>query len=220
MRKALGHTTNADRPEAGFLRDDASLLVLLVTDEVDCSIRPEFEEAVFADDGNKAFWTDPTASFPTSAVCWNAGVECFGDPSGYDDCVAADKDVWGNPASPVNAVLYPMSRYQGVLSAIEQSKRAIDDGHDVAVLAINGVGLDGTFHYADVTDSDPDFQNSFGIGPGCTGPGDPGELSTGVPPVRIRQLAEHMSTDPFGSICAESYDAFMLDTVERFVGGC
>jgi hypothetical protein len=222
MRSGLARTTNPNAPEAGFLRDDASLLVLLITDEVDCSVRPEFEQAVFAEDGTKAFWADPQAAFPTSAVCWNAGVECTGDPSDYDDCVPADKNVLGQPAEPPQAVLYPVSRYANTLAAIEQSKHAIDPGLDVAVLAISGVGLDGTITYADVGDTDPSFQDSFGIGPGCTAPNplDPGEPVTAVPPVRVRAVAEALSTDPLSSICAENFDDFMLATLERFVGGC
>jgi hypothetical protein len=118
--------------------------------------------------------------------------------------------------------MYPISRYVNALAAIEESKRAIDPGLDVAMLLLTGVGLDGTITYADVTDTDPAFQDSFGIGPGCTteNPLDPGNPSMAVPPVRIRELAEHMSTDPLGSICADDYNLFVLDALERFVGEC
>jgi hypothetical protein len=219
MRGALARTTNPGLPEAGFLRDDASLLVLLVTDEVDCSIRPEFEQQILGDDSDKVFWSDPSANFPTSAVCWNAGVDCSGDPSSYDDCVAANKDVLGSPTGPLESVLYPVSRYANTLEAIEQSKRAIDPGLDVTVLSINGVGLDGTITYADTMEQS--FQDAFGIGPGCTGP-ELGfdEIGTALPPVRIRELAGQLSTDPFGSICADDYDDFMLAALARFVDGC
>ncbi|HVH97667.1 MAG TPA: hypothetical protein VM869_03115 [Enhygromyxa sp.] len=220
-RRALARTTNPNAPEAGFMRDDASLLVLLVTDEVDCSVQPQFEEAAFGADGDRVFWENPNASFPTSAVCWNAGVDCVGDPSGYDDCVAADKDLMGNPAAPVDAVLFSVSRYQNILTMIEQSKRSLDDGLDVAVLSIHGVGLDGTITYADVDATNPAFQENFGIGPGCTAVLDPfGEPATAVPPVRIREVAEQLSSDPLSSICAASYDEFMLATLDRFVGSC
>jgi hypothetical protein len=222
MRLALARTSNANAPEGGFMRDDASLLVLLVSDETDCSVRPEHEEAVFSADGDRVFWTDPSASFPTSAVCWNAGIECSGDPSNYDDCVATNKNVMGQPSTPGQAVLFPVTRYTNTLEMIEDSKRAIDPGADVAVLAIAGVGADGTITYADVTDTDPTFQDSFGIGPGCTGPNplDPGSPVTAVPPGRMREVAEQLSTEPFGSICGDDYEEFMLATLERFVGGC
>lgn len=221
MRIALARTTVVNAPEAGFLRDDASLLVLLITDEVDCSVRPEWEEAVFDANGNKAFWTDPNSGFPTSGLCWNAGVECTGDPSDKD-CVPADKNIMGQPAQPPQAVMFPVSRYANTLEAIEASKHAIDPGLDVAVLAISGVNLDGTITYADTADDI--FQNEFGIGPGCTAPNplDPDEPVTAVPPVRIRAVAEQLSPggDPLSSICAESFDDFMLATLEQFVGGC
>lgn len=219
MRTALGRTTDPTAPEAGFLRDDASLLVLLITDEVDCSFRPEFADAVFGVEGNKVFWTDPDAGFPTSGVCWNAGVECTGDPTDYN-CAPANKNVMGQPAQPPQAVLYPVSRYVNTLKAIEASKKAHDPGLDVALLAISGVGLDGTITYADTPNAW--FQNDFGIGPGCTAPNplDPGSPVTAVPPVRIRAVAEQLGPDPLSSICAENFDDFMLATLDRLVGNC
>jgi hypothetical protein len=220
MRLALARTTDPGQAQAGFLRDEASLLVLLVTDEADCSSKPEFSE-IFLDTGPKSFWSNPESPYPTSAVCWNAGVECSGNPSNYDDCVAANKDVFGQPAAPGDEVMFPVARYKNLLAEIEQSKRAKDPGLDVAVLAVVGVGLDGNFHYADVSNSDPEFQYSFGIGPGCTVMGEPlFGYGAALPPVRIREVAEHMTTDPFWSICSESFDDFMLETIERVVGGC
>lgn len=223
MRRALARTTQPLLPEAGFLRDNASLLVLLVTDEADCSPRPEYQQAIFSFEGNKVFWSDPEFGAPTSAICWNAGVDCFGDPPKYDDCVPADKNVFGDPAAePMDAVLYPVARYQSVLSAIEQSKRAKDPGLDVMLLAVTGVELDGTITYADVGQSDPFWQVEFGIGPGCTKPASAPiyEITSAVPPVRIRDVARHMTSDPLWSICAETFDEFMLATLERLVGGC
>jgi hypothetical protein len=199
------------------LREDASLLVMLVTDEADCSSRPE-AASIFATDGDKTFWSDPDSSFPSSALCWNAGVECSGEPSSYDDCVAADKDLLGQSSAPDDAVLYPVDRYKNLLAEIEQAKRALapDAGLDVAMLAITGVGLDNGFNYAD--SPDPSFQADFGIGPGCESAG----LSDlrALPPVRIREVAEHISVAPFASICADDYSGFMQGVVEQFAGGC
>src|SRR5690606_25930533 len=75
VARALTRATTPNEPEYGFLRADASLLVLIVTDEVDCSHAPN-HETIFDQAGNKAFWSDPQSAYPTSAVCWNAGVAC------------------------------------------------------------------------------------------------------------------------------------------------
>jgi hypothetical protein len=221
MWKALARTQDPTEPEAGFLRNDASLLVVIITDETDCSHRIDHDD-IFEAEGNKAFWSDPSANFPTSALCWNAGIECTGDPNNYDDCVAVNKNESGELTGPANAVLHPVSRYINTLKAIEASKKAIDPGLDVAVLTIAGVGLDGTLTFADVTDTDPAFQDSFGIGPGCTAPNplDPNSPRTAVPPGRMREVAEGLTTNPFASICADEFDQFMLDALAHFVGEC
>lgn len=221
MRQALLHMTDPMAPEAGFMRDDASLLVVMVTDELDCSVRPEFEEAVFDHNGDRVFWSDPNDNFPTSAVCWNAGVECTGDPSNYDDCVSANNNLLGLPSGPQQAVVYPVSRYVNALAAIEQSKRALDPSLDVAVLSLVGVETDGTITYVGGNPNDP-FVRDFGISPGCTraNPLDPKNPIAAVPPVRIREVAEQLSSDPLRSICESGFEDFMLDAVERLVGGC
>src|SRR5690606_14410266 len=149
MALALSRAADPSEPEYGFLRADASLLVLFVTDEVDCSVHPNYA-TIFDQAGSRACWSDPSASFPTSAVCWNAGVQCTGDPDDLD-CNPADFGENAQPTTPENAVLHPVSRYIDKLTAIEQQKRAIDPGADVSVLVIGGVSTDGTLHSADVS---------------------------------------------------------------------
>jgi hypothetical protein len=221
MALALERAQTPGSPESGFLREDAGLLVIIVSDEVDCSNNKDFAE-IFAQDGNHAFWEDPNAAFPTSAVCWNAGVSCIGDPSGYDDCVSADYDVNGNPTSPDQAVLHPISRYIDILADLEQQKRALDPGADVSVLVISGVGLDGQLHYGDVTNTDPEFQNAFGIGPGCTAPPPMGVdyPITAVPPVRMREVGAALTSEPLASICAASFEEPLADAYQRLFGSC
>src|SRR5690606_20250072 len=78
MARALDNMQNPERPEHGFLRSDALLAVLIVTDEVDCSISPGMGDALFVD---KTFWE---GNLMTSAACWNAGVACSGE-SPFED---------------------------------------------------------------------------------------------------------------------------------------
>jgi hypothetical protein len=210
---ALRRAENVAEDNYGFLRSDASLLVVIVSDEVDCSHDPVYSE-IFDQDGNKAFWSDPASPFPTSAVCWNAGVECIGDPSAYDSCDPTNKDVDGNlGVADADAVLRPLSRYLDLLEGLEIQLQALDPNATVRVSILGGVGLDGTPTYAAAL-NDPDFQTSFGIGPGCTSPG-----INGLPPVRMR----HVSAQTGGtsrSVCADEYASALTEIVEPFIGAC
>jgi hypothetical protein len=190
----------------GFLRATAILAIVLVSDETDCSYNKDYS-TIFEADGNKVFWSDPTAAFPTSAVCWNAGVECVGDPSGYDSCDPVNKDVDGNSdVSDADAVLHPMSRYIGRLQGLEQQKQDFNVDQEVIVALIGGVGSAGDVFYADVTNTDPAFQDGYGIGPGCTAtnPLDANPLMA-VPPVRERVLTETFTADGMYSICEDDF---------------
>ena len=220
-RRALTRALTPGDPQYGFMREDASLLVIIVSDEVDCSHNPEREE-IFSADGNKVFWSDPTSAFPSSAVCWNAGVRCVGDPSGYDSCVAQDYDLEGQLSDSTEAVLWSIDSYRAELEALEQAKRAIDPGADVGLLVLGGVGFGGEVLYAEVGDSDPGHQQSFGIGPGCIAPeplAESGEISA-LPLVRMRELAEGMSSEGIGSVCAPNFSEPFAAALERTIGQC
>jgi hypothetical protein len=199
MYLSLARAENENEANYGFLRPTAILAIVIVSDEADCSYNKDFAD-IFAQDGNKVFWSDPTASFPTSAVCWNAGVECSGDPSGYDSCEPVNKDVNGTAGvSDQDAVLHPMSRYVGRIQGIEDQKKEYNATQEVITVLIGGVASDGSVVYADAID--PAFQDSFGIGPGCTDAGG----ASAVPPVRMRSFTEAFSPESMYSICESDY---------------
>ncbi|WP_146662381.1 vWA domain-containing protein [Enhygromyxa salina] len=201
MYLALTRAQTADEDSYGFMRANALLAVVFVTDEADCSYNKAWA-TIFEQDGNREFWADPADMFPSSAVCWNAGVDCVGDPGSYDACETVNKDVLGNvTADPDAAVLHPLSRYFGQLDQIEQDKQQLNASAEVIVALIGGVQPDGSLLYADVGDSDPEFQHDFGIGPGCTGP--MGEAA--VPPARLRDFTNEYTPDNLHSICATDY---------------
>ncbi len=190
LHRAIERTETPGDPSFGFIRPGGLLAVLLLTDEIDCSYNPT-HEAIFSVEGDRIFWSDPGSEWPTSAVCWNAGVECSGT-SVYDECHAVDLNssgapVQGEPAQ--EAVLRPVSRY------IEQLA-----GRGAYFSAIHGVGADGSPVYAD-SPADPDFQGDFGIGPGCEDSG-----GWAVPPVRVRQVIEAVSgPGALHSVCTDDY---------------
>lgn len=196
----------------GFGRVDSVLAVVMLTDEADCSSNPEWAE-IFSPDGNRAFWSDPAAASPSSAVCWNAGVTCTGDPNQYDGCEPADKDVEGGEATnSAGAVLHPVDRYLERLEGIEAQKQDFNANREIVFTLIAGVqgnGADWSVTYADA--ADPEYQLAYGIGPGCTSMA--GDIA--VPPVRMRALAEAM--DPLGlySVCEADYSAAMASLGER-----
>jgi hypothetical protein len=217
MYLALARAREPTEPSYGFLRPHAMLAVVIVTDEVDCSYDKDWA-AIFSADGNRKFWSDPEAEFPTSAVCWNAGVQCVGDPGHYDDCYPVDLDIEGNPAGPEQAVLHPIARYRDRLQQIEADKKAWNPEAEVMLALIGGVGPDGSLVYAEA--GDPEFQDQYGIGPGCTGPS--GESA--LPPVRIRALVDEVSPGNLHSICAPDYtgalEAIADEIRSRFSPAC
>ncbi len=216
----------------GFLRDEALLAVVFVTDETDCSASYDNQSMMFDRTIASALWSDPNASSPTSAVCWNAGTECEGGPGVYDDCVALDKGWDGEPTEPDDAVLFPVSRYVESLRDTAQAKAARGGTAQVLVAVIGGVPLDypetGAMLFQD---SDmPDFNLEYGIGPGC-GRGTEGVHSPpGIPPVRLRDFAEQFTTEDRNlfSICSPDYtpaleqmvDALETLSVRTCVPGC
>jgi hypothetical protein len=213
MYKALTRVNRDDEDSYGFLRDGAILSVIFVTDEADCSYNDD-HQSVFLPDGDRTFWSLPDEqNTPTSAVCWNAGVQCTGTGT-YEECHAVDLDEQGNEVSASAAedaaVLRPVSRYTSLLQGIEDQKKRNNPTQEVLVSAIAGVPRgypSSDLVYQDAvggTPNDPNFQTNFGIGPGCTS-----AVAEAVPPVRLKEFAEDflVSADDNNlfSVCDEDY---------------
>lgn len=208
MYRALEKAQVTSEGNHGFLRDDALLSIIFVTDETDCSYTPAFRD-MFVDD--RTFWEDPNGLAPTSAVCWNAGVACSGPGPVYDGCEPENYSVDGEPgAADEDAVLRPISRYVDLLERIREDKRRVNEHRDVLVSLIAGVPEnyeqgEVAIPYAEApAGSRQDLD--FGIAPGCTNDED-GSGSTAVPPVRERAVAEAFAGDERNlySICQDDY---------------
>ncbi len=190
----------------GFMRDDALLAVIFVTDEADCSMDDATQS--WLQNFGQVFWTTPDRA--TSGVCWNAGVSCTGGPGIYDDCVAQDKGQDGLPTTDEDeAVLFPVQRYIDLLTDIAEQKQVEGGQGEVLVALLAGVPLDypetGQIVYAD--SPDPDFNIEFGIGPGCGQGTESVTNPPGIPPVRLREFAEAFATEERNafSICSDDY---------------
>lgn len=196
---ALSRSLDPEDPQFGFLRESAHLMVFIFTSENDCSY---LDQQIFFP--GSTFFNDPMDSFPTSAVCWKAGVSC-GDGPGPYACEAADKGLDGGPtASSEDAVLYPTSHYVELLESLRATKRARDQSLRVVVNLVAGVPLG----YPDMPlvfqDSpDPEFQARFGVAPGCVG-----EDVEAIPPVRMLEVAAPFTAEGAPnvfSVCEENY---------------
>ncbi|MBZ5714571.1 hypothetical protein [Nannocystis pusilla] len=208
MYLALAQTALPGSPtNYGFLRPEADLRIVFITDEMDCSYVPEFSE-IFTT--NKTFWEDPDRPDATSAVCFNAGVTCTGGPGTYTECHATNHDVTGAiTGDPSEAVLQPLSKYVQFLQGIQASKTG---GATVRVIGLAGVPQDFEtgevpLVYADHPNAEE--QDLFGIGPGCTAP-DPLVSSdlAAYPPARLLEFAQPFDGQ-FFSICDDDFDAAM-----------
>ena len=199
-----------------FLRDEALLAVVFVTDEADCSTNPAFERAFTTED---AFWNDAEPR-RTSGICWRAGVECPGDGPEYAECHAINRGIDGQAAvADEDAVLFPTDRYINFLDGLraapkDPANNSSDAGpraRDVLVSLIAGVPVGYDEFKAEIPymDAEPGSvqQINFGVAPGCTITED-GVLSTAIPPVREREVAEAFARDDkrnLFSICQDSY---------------
>lgn len=200
MYLALQRSRDPNAAEFGFVRPEANLLIVLDTSEADCSFA---DESIFDAEGPRTFWSNPDDPSPSSALCWNAGVNCEGDPSSLD-CSPANKNAMGEPAGGEDAVLHPLERYTSLIETIRAEKSEF--GTDVFVHGALGVAESGDTIYR-LDGSDPQFEDAHGIGPGCVFSQREGGA---VPPVRMREFIRIASpqTDEllaFSSICSFSH---------------
>jgi hypothetical protein len=189
--------TRGRRPTSGSCASRRVLALVMVSDETDCSFAGAHVGHLH---DNKVFWEDPDAPAPTSAVCWNAGVACSG--SGADvDRVPRGELGRGRGRGGVGRRTRCCSRSRPSSSSCSRSRirrSSFDPLAEVLVGLISGVPIgydtfDAELVYED--SPDPEFQGSFGIGPGCI-VGTPNDPSlTAVPPVREREWAEAFEID-------------------------
>jgi hypothetical protein len=203
-----------------FLRDGATLAVVIVTDEADCSVRAPEGYSYFTNESNNTYWEiNPdtgTKTQATSAVCWNAGVNCGApDMNGvYADCTSID-----------TGVLHPLTRYIGYL----KDELVGNQNKEVIMLAILGIPevtahnpdppfqptaggydalvyrqwKDGAYPAGDILPGDDGTAGTkefeFGVGPGCTGDdGMGGFTGQAVPSPRITEVCQALDdkSDP------------------------
>ncbi len=203
LYKAVRRTENDGEAAFGFFRPGSLPVVVVVTDEADCSYQ---NESIFLPDDDRFYWSLPDEATPTSAVCWNAGVSCEGS-----DCMSVNLGLLGEEVPESQAVMRPVSRYIDLLQSLEDQARMVTPGVDVLVEVIGGFTSDGGVVYQPTTDQA--FQDNFGIGPGCSSPN-----GDAVPMVRTLEVASAMATGgaaSVSSICDPTFDAAMASLDAR-----
>ncbi len=229
MLQALNPDASWNQGSRPFLRDDAILAVVLLTDEVDCSVsnfdmmtNPVFQE-IRPENGM------PAAS---SAICWNAGTTCEGpDASGlFAECTS-----FGDQLQPVERYtdffeyLRNAEDKEVVMLSLVGVPPVTDHADDVPYTPTMGGVEDlvyrtwregehpaGDLLPADVAagETAADKAFDFGIGPGCTEVTVEGGVQ-GLPPVRIREVCEGLDgSDDLAdrrccleSVCGDDYSA-------------
>jgi hypothetical protein len=211
MLQALNPDAAWNSGATPFLRDGALLAVVMVTDEADCSV---MDYSIMEDPAFQNVNPASGSPAPTSAICWNAGVECVGpDAMGvFSECSPQE-----------GGGLQPITRYTNYLV----SELRENQGKEVIMLGILGVPLvtahnpdapfqpiaggvmdlvyrnwrDGQYPAGDILPAEfatgetaADKQFDFGIGPGCTGQDLAGNFTgQAIPPVRIRRVCEDLN---------------------------
>ncbi len=193
----------------GFLREDAALAIVLITDESDCSVLGPEGYLYFSPDQESnpevtQYWEvnpDTDQLQPTSAVCWNAGTTCIdSDLDGtYESCEEFS-----------SGVLHPTTRYTSYLSSL------LTDDRVVMMVALTGVPEVTSYNPSppyepqaggvadlvyrvwddgDIIDNDTPAHKEFlfGIGPGCTGMSQGEYTGQATPPLRIRNVCESLN---------------------------
>jgi hypothetical protein len=204
MATSIARMADANDPAAGFLRPDAHFVVIIVTDETDCSYNPEFSE-IFID--NEVFWNDPVQDpAPSSAMCWHAGVACEGGPDSFTGCAAVDRESTHGDVTedPTQAVLVPVATYTDLLAQIQTDKQIAGSAAQVQMVVIGGVPGGYPQNPLEFTAHDQEWVELFGIDPGCDNMG-----ITAVPPMRMLEVTQAHS--PLGqglySLCQTTLDA-------------
>jgi len=220
MLQGAADTRSWNQGPNPFLRDDAALAIMIMTDEFDCSVRVMGGyDIFFQDTTHQNIDPDLGAPQPTSAVCWNAGVECTGMSPDYGECTSTGDD------------LHDVERYTQYL----YDYYAEQNGKQVVMLELVGVpevtarmpdapflpiagGVDalayrdwidapypmGDLSPQDIAEGRTAAHKMFesGIGPGCIGQDAGGQITTqATPPVRMLEVCNGLGE---GNCCVES----------------
>lgn len=180
---------------AGFLRPDASLAIVIITDEDDCSAPAD---STLFDPSQTALHS--TLGPLTSYRCFQFGVTCEGTDPGRDPGSRLNCQAGSFDPDPQHQ-LVPVAEYASFLKSLKPDPRLVSVGILAGPPSPVVVGLD--------QQSYPQLQ------PSCTGP-----MSTATPGVRLARFAQYFDADrqAYLSICSENLEPAMAQLGERIKG--
>lgn len=187
MRRALDGSVAENQ---GFLREDARLVVVFVTDEDDCSVKAgaeEFLDLGRADIGKRS-----------DHRCFTHGVVCDGSaPLGegaFENCVPAEDSPYLTDVNEYVEFLRGLKKYPD---------------RNILVAGIVGENAEPI-----LVGPRPELEGDFEVKQSCfSGPED---LEGAFPPVRLRAFFEAFAFQRQESICADLADA--LQSIGDFIG--
>jgi hypothetical protein len=197
--RMVEHMSDPGHPLSEFRRPDATLGIITIGDEDDCS-HPDSSATIFDPAGERTFWPDPGATEAPSAVCINAGLDC--DDQG---CALTDHALDGSPTGdPASAVLTATTRLH---EALEAAGELDVDPWAPVIANIGGYRVDGSVVYTPpgpgLSAEDQLYLDGFGVLPGCQAAGpEPDSLLRAGPGGRLAAAGD--PNDQF-SICAPDW---------------
>jgi hypothetical protein len=228
MMQALDPSAPWNNGARPFLRDGALLAIAIVTDEVECSV---LDWSIMQDDVYREVNPETGGKEASSAICWNAGVECNGPDAGgiYSDCVSKDDGKLQPTSRYIDYLVEELRGRQrkevimlGILGVPEVTAHDEDPPHQPIAGGADDLVVrnweDGEYGMGgDILPAEwaagvhaEDKQFEFGIGPGCTGQDTSGAFTgQATPNTRVTEVCRALdSTDANGTeqvrCCIES----------------
>lgn len=208
MLQALNPAAAWNQGAQPFLREGAVLAIVIVTDEADCSVN---DYSIMEDPAFQNVNPDTGMAASSSAICWNAGVECTGpDAAGvFSECHPRDVQDLQLTSRYTNYLIQELRDNQGkevVMLGVLGVPQVTAHAPDPPFLPTAG-GMfdlvyrnweDGQYPAGDILPAEfaqgvtaADKQFGFGIGPGCTGSDELGNFTgQAIPPVRVASICQ------------------------------
>jgi hypothetical protein len=231
MLQALNPAADWNQAAEPFLRPDAMLAIVLVSDEEDCSVS---DYSIMDDASFQNINPDTGAPAPSSAICWNAGVTCTGpDAMGiYSECHPRDVEDLQLVERYSDYLVQELRGSQGkevVMLGILGVPHVYEHAPDPPFQPTGGGVLDLVYHdwndapypAGEIPNDEwddgvraADKQFEFGIGPGCNGISELGIIKQAIPSPRLMAVCQALDLGPapedvrccLESICDEDYE--------------
>lgn len=210
---------------AGFLRDDAILVVAWISQEDDCSASPQSDLFDAAQTAPPPEGLGPINSFR----CTKFSIACGSPPQlvPYDATSAPLVDCHDATSAQGNK-LYPVQRYVELFTRPRAQGGLKDDPRDVVLWNLSAPATPFETAVVQLENSGQSCPSAATPGcgvilqPSCHAANDPARF--GDPAVRLRQVVAAASTGRSHSLCADAYapaiDDLSNQALRKLVGGC